>query len=156
MTPQKLHVNTAKAFSLIEVVFAVALFAMASVVLMSSFVNAMLARERSVQNENFEADIRTVRMQLLLEPELEAAEEGDEIETLSNGRASWNATIEPTNVVDLFQVQLNIEFQEPQDEFNASYQEQLYLLRPTWSLAEDRDQLLADKTENLRDARDFD
>ena len=38
------HSHTADGFSLIEVVVALALFAMAAVVLNSSFVNALLAR----------------------------------------------------------------------------------------------------------------
>ena len=62
-------------FSLIEVVVALALFAMAAVVLSDTFVNALLARERSVSNDTYNRDIRAVRMQLLLEPDREEAEE---------------------------------------------------------------------------------
>jgi general secretion pathway protein I len=150
------HYSTSKAFSLIEVVVALALFSMAAVVLSSSFVNALLAREKGRSNDIRDADIRAVRMQLLLEPNLEDAEDGEQLETLSNGEASWSAMIEPTDVVDLFQVQLFIEFLEPQEDQAPTYQETLYLLRPTWSESGDRSDLLEDKKKALMDSRDFD
>lgn len=141
------------AFSLIEVVIAVAIFAMAATVLISAFVNALLARERGVSNDLLNADIRAVRMQLLLEPNIEDAEDGDEYETLNSGEASWEAQIEPTNVVDLFKVQFNIRFSEPLEGLPGDYLETLYLLRPTWSEADERSELLQDKREALEDTR---
>ena len=150
------HFRTSLAFSLIEVVVALALFAMAAVVLSASFVNALLAREKGLSNDVRNADIRAVRMQLLLEPNLEDAEDGDRYETLSNGEANWQATIEPSNIVDLFRVQLMIEFMDPQDDQQPNYQETLYLLRPTWSESGERSELLEDKRDALQDSRDFD
>ncbi|CAA6678316.1 MULTISPECIES: type II secretion system protein J [unclassified Lentimonas] len=152
MSPRR----TVHGFSLIEVVIALALFAMASVVLTSTFVNALLAREHGQSNDIRNADIRAVRMQILLEPNIEDAENGDRYETLENGTATWSATIEPTNVVDLFQVQLSIEFSEPQDQQATSHTETLYLLRPTWSESDERSQLLQDKKDDLQHSRDFD
>jgi general secretion pathway protein I len=152
MSPRR----TVSAFSLIEVVVALALFAMASVVLTSSFVNALLAREHGQSNDVRHADIRAVRMQILLQPNLEDAEDGDRYETRNNGMATWEASIEPTNVIDLFQVELRIEFSEPQDEQEATHIETLYLLRPTWSESDERSELLQDKKDTLQDTRDFD
>ena len=102
---------------------ALALFAMASVVLTSSFVNALLAREHGQSNDLRHADIRAVRMQLLLEPNLDDAEDGGRYDTLNNGTANWEASIEPTNVIDLFEVQLQIEFSDPQEQQAASHAE---------------------------------
>jgi general secretion pathway protein I len=152
MSPRR----TVYGFSLIEVVVALALFAMASVVLTSTFVNALLAREHGQSNDIRNADIRAVRMQLLLEPNIEDAEDGDRYETFENGTANWEASIEPTNVVDLFQVQLRIDFSEPQEGSDATHMETLYLLRPTWSESDERSQLLQDKKDDLQDSRDFD
>ncbi len=78
---------------------------MAAVVLSETFVNVLLARGRGTSNDARNRDIQAVRMQLLLVPNREEAEDGDTYETLSNGSANWEATIEPTNVIDLFQVQ---------------------------------------------------
>lgn len=141
------------AFSLMEVVIAVAVFAMAATVLTSAFSNALLSRERSVSNELINNDIRAVRLQLLLEANLDDAEDGDEMETLSSGEASWEAVIEPTNVIDLFRVQLNISFSEPAKGLPKDYTETLYLLRPTWSESSEREDLLQDKRDDLEDAR---
>ncbi len=141
------------AFSLIEVVIAVAIFAMAATVLMSAFVNALLARERGVSNDLLNADIRAVRMQLLLEPSLESAEDGDEYTTLNSGSATWEATIEPSEVVDLFRVQLQISFSKPPEGLPSDYRETLYLLRPTWSESSERSELLQEKREALQDSR---
>ena len=143
----------AYAFSLIEVIIALTVFALAATVLMSSFVDALLAREGSSNKSLINTDIRMVRMQLLLEPSIEAAEDGNEYQSLSSGEASWIATIYPTNVVDLFKVDFSIEFQEPPDGHSGSYKEILYLLRPTWSEMEERDELLRDKRKELLDSR---
>lgn len=142
-------------FSLIEVLIALAIFAAASTVLVSAFASAMLARERSVGNDLLHADIRAVRMQLLLEPSLEAAEDGGNYPTLNHGEATWQAVIEPTEVVDLFRVELQIEFSAPPEDQTGTHSEQLYLLRPTWSEAGERSELLADKRAALEDSRDF-
>lgn len=150
------RISSYSGFSLIEVVVALAIFAMAAVVLTDTFVNSLLAREKGVSNDARNRDIRAVRMQLLLEPNREDAEDGDTYKTLGNGTAKWEADIEPTNVIDLFQVQLRIEFEEPQDEQEKSYQETLYLLRPTWSESDERSELLQEKKEALRNRRDFD
>ena len=141
------------AFTLVEVLIAVAIFAMAASVLMSAFVNALLSRESTAKYDLLNADIRAVRMQLLLEPNLEDAEDGDEYETVHSGEASWEAQVVPTNVVDLFQVELSMRFSEPPGGLVADYTETLYLLRPTWSESDERSDLLQDKREALEDTR---
>jgi prepilin-type N-terminal cleavage/methylation domain-containing protein len=122
------------AFTLVEVLIAVAIFGMAASVLMSAFVNALLSRESAAKYDLLNADIRAVRMQLLLEPKLEAK-------------------VEPRDVVDLFQVGLSIRFSEPPEGLVADYSETLYLLRPTWSESDERSELLQDKREALEDTR---
>ena len=141
------------AFTLVEVLIAVAIFAMAAAILMSAFVNALLSRESAAKYDLLNADIRAVRMQLLLEPNLEDAEDGDEYETVHNGEASWEAQVVPTDVVDLFRVELSIRFSEPPEGQVADYSEILYLLRPTWSESDERSELLQVKREALEDTR---
>ncbi|MGJ8639049.1 MAG: prepilin-type N-terminal cleavage/methylation domain-containing protein [Opitutaceae bacterium] len=145
-----------RGFTLIEVMIATALFAATATVLIMSFVNALKFRDHAQSNDIQDADIRAVRMQLLLEPNREDAEDGNTFETLNSGDAEWSATIEPTNVVDLFQVIFEIQFSEPQEGKDPTYSEVLYLLRPTWSESDERSDLLQDKKEALQDSRDFD
>lgn len=144
------------AFTLIEVLIALTIFAMASTFLTATFVSTLTLRERSVSDDLLHGDIQAVRMQLLLEPKLDDAEDGGEYPTLSHGEASWRARIEPTEIVDLFSVELSIEFSDPPEDAPDFYEETLFLLRPTWSEADERSQLLDDKRQELERNRDFD
>lgn len=144
-----------RAFSLIEVVVAVAIFALAATVLTSTFVNALLARERARATGDWAEDLRGVRLQLLLEPDREAAEDGERYQTLGSGEAVWRAEIEATEVVDLFAVRFLVEFPDAGDDAPAEHEERLYLLRPTWSESDERSDLLDDKRRALEDKRDF-
>lgn len=143
------------AFSLIEVVLALALFAMAATVLTSSFVNALLAREHGQNTDRFHDDLREVRRQLLLEPNVDDAEDGDRHTTLHHGEAIWRARIEPTRVVDLFRAELVVEFLDPPEGRPAVHRETLHLLRPTWSESDERSELLDEKKRKLENQRDF-
>ena len=142
-------------FSLIEVVIAVALFAAASVVLTSAFVNALLAREHGQNNSLRTDDISAVRLQLLLEANRDDAEDGGDLETLHSGLATWRCSIEESQIVDLFKVLFEIKFSDPIEGTNKNYQESLYLLRPTWSESDERSDLLANKRRDLLNSRDF-
>ena len=129
---------------------------MASIYLISTFVSTITARERSVSDDVLHADIRAVRMQLLLEPNRDDAEDGGRYPTLNHGEATWQATIEPTEIIDLFTVELMIDFSEPADDGPDRHMETLYLLRPTWSEADERSSLLEDKRQALERTRNFD
>lgn len=143
------------AFTLLEVVVSVALFAAAAIALSGAFVNALLLREHGQSQQNFQSDLHMVRLQLLLEPDLEQAEDGGSYQTIEMGLADWNALIEPTNVVDLFKVAFTVEFPEAPEGQPSNHSETLYLLRPSWSESDERSALLEEKAENLRDRRDF-
>ena len=142
-------------FSLIEVMVAVALFAAASGVLTSAFVNALLAREHSQNNSLRADDIRAVRLQLLLEANRDEAEDGGDFETIHSGLARWKCSIEESEIVDLFKVLFEVKFSDPIEGTNENYQESLYLLRPTWSESDMRSELLATKRQDLLSYRDF-
>jgi len=144
-----------RGFTLLESLFALALFAGAAVALFGAFVNALLLRERGESRLSFESDLRAVRLQLLLEPDLERIEDGGTYETVEMGTAEWTALVEPTNVIDLFQVQFSVEFPDAKDEQPRTHLETFYLLRPTWSESDERSALLEDKKQALLDSRDF-
>ena len=82
-----------KGFSLIEVLIALALFAICSNLIASAFINALLARERDPSLTYQDIAINTVRRQLLLEKNLEDAEEGGTLTLLEKGQASWTTEI---------------------------------------------------------------
>ena len=142
------------AFSLIEVLIALALFAIAANVISSAFINALLSRERNDSRLYNDFAIQTARMQLLLEKNIEDAEDGGTVETLELGEVDWYAEILPTEIVDLFEVQLYGTFYDLEDSQKANFSETLFLLRPTWSKSDERSMLLEDKKQDLLEKRD--
>lgn len=153
MNPRILKHAPAKGFSLIEVLIALALFAIASNIIGSAFINALLSRERNNDNSYRDIAIQTARKQLLLEKNIDDAEDGGSVETLELGEVDWYAEIIPTDMVDLFEVNLFIEFFDVKDDQSSNYNETLLLLRPTWSESDERSSLLQDKKEDLLDIR---
>jgi len=153
MNPRILKHAPAKGFSLIEVLIALALFAIASNIIGSAFINPLPSRERNNDNSYRDIAIQTARKQLLLEKNIDDAEDGGSVETLELGEVDWYAEIIPTDMVDLFEVNLFIEFFDVKDDQSSNYNETLLLLRPTWSESDERSSLLQDKKEDLLDIR---
>lgn len=126
-------------FTLIEVLVALAIFAIAAVVLGAAYVNLIQTHAALRERDGSEADIAFARDSLLIEPDLAKAERGGDV-VLPDGRTgSWRATIEPTEVSDLFDV--TIEFSAPPPSGSGETvrtTETLRLLRPTWSTPADR------------------
>lgn len=143
------------AFSLIEVLIALALFAICANLTTSAFINALLARERNPERVYRDIAIDTVRRQLLLEKTLEDAEEGGTVPLLENEEALWSVEIFPTELIDLFECRFDVEFPDSEVPGQSFYSETLYLLRPTWSIDSERSTLLEDKKQALYDRRDF-
>lgn len=141
---------------MIEALLALAVFSSAAVVLTATFIATLELRDRARNDDLVHADIQTARLQLLLEPNRDDAEDGGRIETLSSGEVDWFAEIEPTNVVDLFTVRFTVEFAEPPEDQPRTHRETLHLLRPTWSESDERSTLLEDKKSELENHRDFD
>jgi len=145
------------AFSLIEAVIAIAIAGTAFFVLTETFFNVLLTLEDLESEADYQKDIRFVRSQVIRIPDPDEVEEGGTITTLDLGEAEWEADIEPTDIVDLYELQLRITFENPEEE-PFQHEEVLYLLRPTWledSL--DRSDLKADVQRAIEDkARDRD
>lgn len=143
------------AFSLIEVLIALALFAICANLISSAFINALLARERNPELIYRDIAIDTVRRQLLLEKNLEDAEDGGSVSLLEDKEALWTVEIFPTELIDLFECRFDVELPDSEDSGQSLYSETLYLLRPTWSIASERSTLLNEKKQALYDRRDF-
>lgn len=141
-------------FSLIEVVVAIALSGIAFFVLTQTFFNVLLTLESLESQSDYQKDVRFVRREIIQIADRDELEDGGEITTLDLGEAQWRVEIEETEIVDLFKVMLEIEFENPDGE-PIEYREILYLMRPTWSdpiessaiLSEVRDAILE---ENLK------
>ena len=141
------------AFTLLEVTLATAIFATAIVVLTSAFSNALTAMSAMRNDVNDEPVLRYVRSLVITIPDRESFEGGETLDLPDEATASWTAVTEPTAVADLFKVRLTITLKKHDIDEPVVRTETLYLLRPTWSDADDRAKIISDAKTALQTAR---
>jgi general secretion pathway protein I len=134
--------KTAAAFTLLEVLVALAIFALAAVVLGATYVNALNAYEMAARYNEYTEDLRFLRAALLTEPERDKVAAGGELDLGDDKRARWQADIVPTATVDLFSVTWTCEITDPARRAPYRATQTLLLLRPTWSDPVERSKLL--------------
>jgi general secretion pathway protein I len=127
------------AFTLIEVVVAIAIFAIAAIMLGSAYVGVLESYEAASKGRQRDEDMRFARQLLLAEADVKKAAEGADFETPDRRRVRWSATITPTAMPDLFQVEFLCETQDGAGQRSST--ETFTLLRPSWSEAGERDKL---------------
>jgi general secretion pathway protein I len=130
------------AFTLLEVLVALAIFALAAVVLGATYVNALNAYEAATRRNEYSEDLRLVRAAVLTEPDRDKAAEGGELDLGGGKRARWQADIAPTDTVDLFTVAWTCEITDPARHEPYRANRTFMLLRPTWSDPVERSKLL--------------
>ena len=150
MIPASADSTFRRGFSLIEVVIAIAIAGTAFLVLTETFFNVLLTLEGLESESDYEKDVRFVRRQIIQIADRDELEEGGEITTLDLGEAEWDAEIEETETVDLFKLELEIEFENPAGE-PIQYREILYLLRPTWSDPIESSAILSEVKDRIED-----
>ncbi|MGF1448095.1 MAG: type II secretion system protein [Opitutales bacterium] len=145
------------AFTMVEVLFAMALFGLACVVLMESVRIGLFTLEIVRETRDYDEDYRFVLREVLNIAERDEMEDGGEIDTLGAGEAVWEAELEETNVIDLFELKLTVTFPDTRERFRftepEAYTGTFYILRPGWMDQGDYDDLLDEKREALEDAR---
>jgi general secretion pathway protein I len=138
-----------RAFTIIEVLAALAIFAMAAIVLGAAYVNVLMGYAHAERATKVDADLRFAREILFRQADLEKVEEGDEFETADGRRVIWKAVVEPTLVADLFEVEFEVELIDGNSGEGEVLTERFRLLRPTWSEDNDREQLRQEARDNL-------
>jgi general secretion pathway protein I len=130
------------AFTLLEVLIALAIFAMAAVVLGATYVNALNAYEMVGRRNEYDADLQFVRAAALTEPDRKKVEEGGDLDLGGNKHAHWQADIASTESVDLFSVTWTCEITDPARHEPYRTKQTFLLLRPTWSDPVERSALM--------------
>lgn len=132
----------ARAFTLVEVLVALAIFAIAAVALGAAYVNLIRLHAALRDFDGSGEDMQWARDALLVEPDRAAAERGGDV-VLPDGRtAQWRATITPANVSDLFDVVLELDAPPPGGSGDrVRTQCVMRLLRPTWSTEAERERI---------------
>lgn len=138
-------------FTLLEVLLAVALFAIAFTVLAASYVNVLNAIASTNTDRALDQEMVMIRNQIELEPDREVIEAGGDLPSLTHGMVHWTATVTPSEeVADLFRVEFTAEFEGdgdtvPPQELTQS----LYLLRTQWMEPTEREALRQKTRERL-------
>lgn len=128
------------AFTLIEVMVALAIFALVAVVLGAAYANVLNGYVVMGRADQDAQDISYARQALLTQPDLQTAENGDEFDTAEGRHLIWTSEITQAGVADLFTVTFTCEITGPQN-YDHKVAETFMLLRPTWSDPTDQSNL---------------
>ena len=146
-----------KAFTLIEVLVALSIFALAAVGLGSAYSNVLLSRMALKEKGVGEEDFARCRAAMLETANFADIEKGGDVYLPDDRMARWKGKIEPTTVADLFWVTITVEIQATAGgSYGAPREQSQWILRPTWSVESDRTKLLADAKERLLKTRGYD
>jgi general secretion pathway protein I len=122
------------AFTLLEVLVAITVFAMAAIVLGSAYLNVLNTYDLVARESQVGEDFGFARQLVLTEADREKLEEGGEFETADGRRATWSVEILSTGTADLFQVTLNFEISRLDSPEPERRSQTFMVLRPTWSI----------------------
>jgi len=146
-----------KAFTLIEVLVALSIFALAAVGLGAAYSNVLLSRMALKEKGVGEEDFARCRAAMLETANFADIEKGGDVYLPDDRMARWKGKIEPTTVADLFWVTITVEIQATAGgSYGAPREQSQWILRPTWSVESDRTKLLADAKERLLKTRGYD
>lgn len=135
-----------RGFTVLEVLVALAIFAMAAIVLASTYLNILNGYEVIARGGESNADLAFARSLVLGEPDPKKLEQGGMFDTADGGRVNWSVEITSTNMPELFTVTLTCETsgltkQSPTDKSVQTFT----VLRPTWVVdTAERDKLRED------------
>ncbi len=145
-----------RAFTLIEVLVALTILAIAAVVLGAAYANTLNAHAAIAQRASGGSAMDFLHEQILNEPEREKVEKGGDLSLPDDRRLRWEAKVEEAAVPDLFRVTVTTRVAGGTMKAEEQATEIFMLLRPTWSDAQRREQLRSDwraSREKLQEAR---
>lgn len=136
--------SSRQAFTLVEVLVSLAIFALAAVVLATAYVNVLDGYRSQEQSRRASQGMQLARIVVLTQPDRQILEAGGALNLPDHDRLVWAAEVKPTTIADLFAVVLDARVTGGQ---GWHRQERIMLYRPAWSETHQRDQL----RENSRD-----
>lgn len=140
--------HKSRAFTLIEVLISLAIFAMAAIGLAIAYLNVLGGYQSVTHRQEGEEEWKFLRTIILSEPDREKVVAGGQLPLPNNTNLHWSATIESTSVADLFAVSVSSELEAGNSD-TRRHQEKIFLLRPHWSDPLERNKLRAASQERL-------
>jgi prepilin-type N-terminal cleavage/methylation domain-containing protein len=121
-----------RAFTLIEVLVALMIFALTAVVLGAAYLNVLNSYEVARRSNVNDGDVTFARSQLLALSDLPTAQAGAEFDD-GDRHVKWTAEIDPSDTTDLFTVVFTCVITDPAASGTKTVVENFMLMRPTWS-----------------------
>ncbi len=122
------------AFTLLEVLMALIIFAFAATILAAAYLNVLNSYEVVARLNAADADLAYARSIVLLEPDVSKLEKGGEFTGTDGRSVRWSVEIVPTTTADLFTVKFACEVAETQGGETRKHSESFTVFRPTWSI----------------------
>jgi general secretion pathway protein I len=141
------------AFTLVEVLVSLAIFAIAAVVLGAAYVNILSNYQAVLTRQERQNEVGFLRAALQAEPDRAKVEEGGEMALAGQGGIRWRARTDETSVADLFEVEFVCEISTPGRPEPRVERETFMLLRPTWSDPAVREKLRTATRERLAERK---
>lgn len=138
-----------RGFTILEVLAALAIFAIAAIVLGAAYINVLNGYQLAERSTQINADVRFAREILFYQSDLDKVEEGGEFETADGRQVSWIAEVEPTLIADLFDVTFEVRIQQDGGGERAVFVERMRMLRPTWSEDDEREKLRQESRDRI-------
>ncbi len=138
-----------RAFTLIEVLISLAIFALAAIGLSVAYLNVLGGYQAVAHKQEGEEEWKLLRTIILSEPDREKVVAGGQLPLPDNSNLHWSATIESTSVADLFAVTIKSEPETSGNGDSHAREEKIFLLRPKWSDPAERNKLRAESQERL-------
>jgi len=123
-----------RGFTLLEVLMALVIFALAATVLAGAYLNVINSYSILARGNQLDSDLAYARSLVVLEPDIKKLENGGEFDTTDNRHAKWSVDVQPTTTADLFTVTFTCEFTGTSGGESQKNVETFMLLRPTWSI----------------------
>jgi len=123
-----------RGFTLLEVLMALVIFALAATVLAGAYLNVINSYSILARGNQLDSDLAYARSLVVLEPDIKKLENGGEFDTTDNRHAKWSVDVQPTTTADLFTVAFTCEFTGTSGGESQKNVETFMLLRPTWSI----------------------
>lgn len=121
-------------FTLVEVLVALTIVAMAVVVLGSSYLNVLNSYEVVRRGVLINEDFAFARQQVLRQADRKKLEQGGEFETADGRRARWDVEITAAAMPDLFNVAFTCEITDATRPEPERVVQSFTVLRPTWAV----------------------
>ena len=139
-----------RGFTLLEVLVALCIFALAAVVLGMSYMNVLIGYEVVSRGTTINEDFAFARQIVLREPDRKKLEQGGEFETARGARGKWSVDITSTTMPDVYRVAFTCDLSELSRPEAEKSTQTFFVLRPTWVVdPAERDKIKADVKQRI-------